>query len=47
MMCYDTSTTVLNVDERIEVGVIRNEDVIPSNYGILYLEALERLAAEI
>lgn len=43
----DIISSALNVDERIEVGVIRNEDVIPSKYGILYQEALEKLAAEI
>lgn len=37
----------LHADERIEVGIIRNKDVIPSELGMAYVEALERIAQQI
>lgn len=37
----------LNADERIEVGVIRNKDVIPSEFGRAYIAELEKISKEI
>ncbi len=42
----DIISVPLNVDERTEIGIIRNKDMAHSDFGNLYIEALKKMFNE-